>query len=222
MAAWERKYSDEERTALEEAYLDRGIRPVKRIKALAEAGELPYNGAQLPAFTVPLSTIYDLGRTAKQRRSGVIHSELADGDPDDAIEVIRKRLLSVADHETKRLVKAAKRDKTPANAKELQGWARALREAAAIPARHQQRLPIQPGLPARDGTREKESATVGTLARDILKADQSAPKLSKHRPQPVYRAGSSNAPTDTPTSPNDHNPSPGSWLRDEINRLSNA
>jgi hypothetical protein len=46
-------YTEEQRLALSEAYVDRGVRPAGRVVELAAAGELDFRGERLPSLRRP-------------------------------------------------------------------------------------------------------------------------------------------------------------------------
>lgn len=150
MAGWERKYSDQQRRAVIQARLERGL-PAKAVSELAARGELvALNGDKLEPFEIPEGTVYSYGRNAESRRRRAATSTLADQPAQDAVEEIRRRLVAALDHETMRLDERRRRKPNePSDAEQLRKCARALRELAAMPAPGERGR--QPGRPGQDG-----------------------------------------------------------------------
>lgn len=176
MSTLQAAYSDDERDAMVEAYLDRGIRPARRIVELAEAGELKPG---LPAFKVRgrEGTIRSLSSEARRRRAGKVRSELAGLPPRDALEALRQRLVSLADHLTHEAERAARRKQL--DAKRPTEIARLLREIAAIPGPNDAR-PVKPGdkIPGGGGKHNGGATTSGPAAAMLA-------ELNKERSHPA-------------------------------------
>ena len=97
MARFAEKYSQRERDAMAEAVVDARIAP-RRVVELAARGELHDGfGAPLEPFETNATTIRDLARRLRRRRAGLEVSALAAEPHRDAIEKLRRRLISVAD-----------------------------------------------------------------------------------------------------------------------------
>lgn len=133
---FESPYSDEQRDAVTTAYLDRGIRPAKRVSALARAGELTHGDEKLDPFTVGENTIRDWARHRRRQRAGEDNGKLSQLPPLDAVEAIRRRLINAIDSELGHLERAQNRRK-PLTDKQLATMARVAdiaSRAAKIPA----------------------------------------------------------------------------------------
>lgn len=157
-------YTDEQREAVALAYVDQGHTAPATAK-LAAAGELTLHGDPLPAFAINEHTIRTAGRALKKRRSGLAASGLAEKAPKDAIELLRRRLVIVADRELGFL--EGKRAGA-IDLERLRQVIRCVREAAALPGPKDPRPPA-PGSRA-PGSDAQDGATVGGLAGSIMKA----------------------------------------------------
>jgi hypothetical protein len=130
------KYTKAEKHAVSEAYLDRGIRPARRIHELAKAGELTYNGEKLPAFEMPVNSITAYARDLHRRRAGKGRSALADAPPLDAVEALRRRLVAALDHELGLIedLQRLPRARRPELGERIRATARAVREVQGLTA----------------------------------------------------------------------------------------
>lgn len=177
------KYSDEQRRAIEHAYLDAAIRPATEIPRLAAAGELVWQGQAIDAFEIPYATALEIGKAEERRRTGRAHSQLVNQPHKDAVEVLRCRMVSLLDHETNRLERAQRKaQNAPIDAEQLRKVGRALRELASMP---------EPGTRgARPGAGAKAGQPTGEApARD----DSMAGKL-----RTAMRGGAHTASSDAP------------------------
>lgn len=177
MPEFRAKYSEDERAAIVEAGLDKGIKPISTICRLAAAGELTLKGEKIPAFTIPNPTASGYVGQARRGREGRILSDLGSAPPRDAMEQMRRELVNLAHYELRRVDKASKRSKKPVDPEHGRRIARWLREIAAIPGQDQSRLPVAPGIHAQNG--ERDGAVRDGLAGSILRAD-------KPRSAPTY------------------------------------
>lgn len=170
MANWQPTYDDAQRGGVEEAYL-RGVRPVRLICELAARGELSSGGEPVPAFEIPGTSARYIGDRALRRRQGDFATKLAKMPARDSVELLRRRYLSVIDHELARIERqAAKRDSKPVDAVFLIKLARLTRELAALPGPDEQRLPRKLGERPGDGTPQRERPLDNDLSRQILRA----------------------------------------------------
>lgn len=171
MTQWAPKYSDTQRRAVEYAYLDKAIRPATEIARLAKRGELVFEGRKVPAFEIPYGTVLDIGKAEEKRRTGRAHSQLVNQPHPTAVEQLRRRLVSLLDHETIRLEREQrKHSKQPADAEQLRKVGRALRELASLPEPSAGRAP-RPGATARSGAPTGESpAKENSMAGSIQAA----------------------------------------------------
>ena len=171
MPAFTRMYTDQQREAMAAAFV--GGMTCKAVVAAAGAGELVHNGQRLEAFEAKPSTVRDLGRRLRKRRAGELHSQLLEASPRDAVEALRRRLVSAADHELDALEGARKRGER-VDLERLRQVARTVREAAAIPGPTAPRPPA-PGVRDRDTGVRVGGPTRGGLAAQILEATARGP-----------------------------------------------
>lgn len=185
------KYSDEQRAAVVAAFVDGGS-TAPAIVDLASAGTLEHDGEQLAPFEMPASTVRSLARDARRRRSGAMRLDLANAAPADALEDLRRRLVSAIDHELRQVERRQSAGKAVKGAgEELRQLARAYRELASRTGPVGSR-PAAPGAKV-NGAREG-GQTRGGLAGALL---------ADHRASAVPRVGLAAAPvapqvSDTP------------------------
>lgn len=186
MAAFDEHYSDEQRDAIASAWNDKGVRPAVRVAQLALAGELTRpDGSKLAPFggrdgkPVPEGTVRSLARDERLRRRGETNSELAKAAPRDAVEMLRKRLVSVTDSEIARLERVqVKAPSEPVNAEQVRQLARAVLEIARLPGPTD---PRPPSAATRDADGKRGPQATGGLAGALMKdhrghAGQTAPQ----------------------------------------------
>ncbi len=136
MGRLETKWTHEQREAVATAYLDRAIRPAKRIQQLARTGEL---APSLEPFDMPTSTIYDAARQLQQRRAGEALRGQTPARTSQTVQGLRRRLTIVADRELGILeAEQLKANKTsePQQRRRItliRELGRAVREIAALP-----------------------------------------------------------------------------------------
>lgn len=168
MADFERKYSDAQKGAIQEAWGDRGVRPAKRISAQAAAGELTYLGELVPAFAVPDTSVREIGGKYLRRRERAARDALAGQAPRDTVEAIRQRIAVALDVQLgniERLQARGKFERVSVN--ELQQIGKALRELAALPGPSNE--PAQARRPgARDVDGRQDGRTRTGLAAQLL------------------------------------------------------
>ncbi len=200
MGRFDPVYTAEQRSAIEEAYLDRGIRPARRVAELARVGELL---PELDPFPIPTPTAADMIRTAKKRRAGQLASALADQAPRDATETIRRRLVSMVDKELERIEKL----KGPVDMDLLRQVARAAREIAALPGPTDPR-PVAPGARIPGTTEHEPGGKPGGLAGAILSSHRKsgAEPSPRRTPQPTTDDDGDQGTGDTSTETTAHEP----------------
>jgi hypothetical protein len=191
MGAFQAIYTDAQREAVEHAVLDRGIAPANRVAQLAQAGEL----ADLEPFTIPPATIRDMARRARKRRAGELRSGLSDVPAAQAIDVLRKRLVSAADLELERLERKQRRGMRlePREVETMRQVARILRELAALP--DVQRRATAPGArhapaPGETEGQKDGGATTGGIGGAIMR-DVRKQRTTPYRDTESDSAGSS-------------------------------
>lgn len=168
MGAFQRKWSDEQRDAMVSARLDRGM-TYRRVMELATAGALTApDGSKLAPFKPPLSTVASLARDEKKRRMGRQTTQLAQLEPRDAIEALRRRLLSAADTVLQVEEKKAPEKRDLDRMREV---GRCVREFAAIkaPSDEPSRKPGQ-----RENGRQPEAPTRTGMAGALIAAHRKA------------------------------------------------
>lgn len=176
MPQYTRVYDDAQRGGIVEAGVDRGVRPISRICRMAYAGELTFEGDQIPSFQIPDASARAIVEKARKGREGRNLSDLAAKPPKDAIELLRRRFLNLIDYELTRVEKQAKRKNSkPIDAALVRNLVRAGREAAALPGPEDKRLPMQPG--SNTGAGRTEGQTRDSLGGSILNA---ARRSSQH------------------------------------------
>ena len=166
--AFNEKYSHEQRDAMAQAHVDLGL-TAKRVVDMAAAGELSLNGQRLPPFQATASTVRDKARQLRRRRAGQTSSRLADQPHRDAVETLRRRLVSAADVALTRLERDLAKPKLKPDVEQLRQIARAGREIAALPGRDDPRPPA-PGLKVngRGGRSDGGTTQGGIPARSSL------------------------------------------------------
>lgn len=134
MGQFETKYSDDQRRAVEYAALDAGIKPLTEIARLARAGELVLKGVALAPFEIPDASVRDIVAREKKRREGRQLTHLAQQPHETAVDLLRKRLVSLLDSETLRMEEhQRKHPKDVLDAEQARKCGRALRELASLP-----------------------------------------------------------------------------------------
>jgi hypothetical protein len=172
MSAFQRKYSDAQRDAYIGAVLERGM-SAARVAQLAAAGELKgTDGAFLDPFDVPASTVRGDARKARNRRLGREASDLAKLPARDAIEALRRRMVSLADRELRDLERRPAGTVDPERFRQI---GRVLRELQAIPGPKDNARPA-PGQ--KTGGEQHGGQTRNGLAGELLRAHKNGGQAS--------------------------------------------
>lgn len=240
MEPWKRVYSDQQRNALRYVFFVKGITNMAQIGRLANAGELVFEGRDIPAFPIPAASVRDIINQEKRKRLGKQHSDLVAKPPGDAVETLRRRLTSILDHETARLEKwQEKNTKTPVDAEQIRKLARAVRELDALPGPGERSTKTAPGRGAQQGNGGEAPAKPNTLAGTLAAAlkpgainpernaatEDVPPDHNEHRDKQPQNTGIatrlkevSYQPTKQTTSTTDHNDTddPGAFARDGL------
>jgi len=167
MPAFQTVYTSTQREALAVTYVDRKVRPARRVVDLAAAGSLELDGVTLEPFKTNENTVRDEARKLRNRRAGKVKSEVAAMPPRDAVEALRRRFVNVLDAELEAVENRPRGKRDPERLRQI---ARALREVAAIPGPTEPR-PVKPGQ-KNPGTQTTNGGTTkGGLAGAILAAD---------------------------------------------------
>jgi hypothetical protein len=184
---FQRKYSDEQRGAIEQAWGDRNIRPARRIATLAAEGELTFDGELVDAFVVSCQTISDIGRRYLRRREKHQQRLIAQQGPKDSVEMVRRRLAIVIDEQLAYVERRQQRNRHHTiTGEELRQIGRAARELAALPGPNGEApLTRKPGAHDPTSKSKPDGHTRGGLAAQILRANE---------PQPITTAQASPPP----------------------------
>jgi hypothetical protein len=130
VAPFRSRFTDEQREAVVAA---RAKHPAPRVAELAAAGRLRNAaGEQLAAFEIAPTTIRDLCSRARRRSIGEAPSPMANLEPVQAIEGLRKRLVAAADHLLADYEHQVARNPSKADPERLRQLLRCAREAAAL------------------------------------------------------------------------------------------
>ncbi len=182
MPAWDAKYTEAQREAAAVAYVDRQVRPARAVVQLAAAGDLIYGDGKLDPFTISETAIREYASQLRKKRRGTLKSGLTDASHGDAVERLRKRLVSAADHELSRIERMQARNNRTGTAdpEHVRQAARMVREIAALPGKNDPRT-VKPGMRT-PGTKDTETGQVNSgLAGKIINAHRKpaqAPNLS--------------------------------------------
>jgi hypothetical protein len=185
MSRFQRVYTDEQIEAITEAREADMTAP--QIVERAAAGALMLDGKALPPFEANDSSIRRIAIDHRRRRLGLVRSPLADLEHRDAIEELRVRYVSGADHMLADFERTLKRNPAKADTERYRQIGRCLREAQALGGRNEA-VPPPPGARI-PGTDFKASGrTTGGLAAQIeaahLREPQRRPVPKPPDPQP--------------------------------------
>lgn len=186
------KYSDREKDAIRDYAAANPAATGAQIAELAGRGLLKVDGETVAPFQIPEATVRDLKRRARRKAEGLARTELGSELPRDALEILRRRLVSAADHKLarmERLLSDGHHDRV--SGEDIRQVARAVREIAAIPGADGSPAARRPGehIPgtgkngATDGGR-----TRGGLAGSIFAAVSPAPVREDVSP-PLHEEG---------------------------------
>jgi hypothetical protein len=167
MPAHAARYSQWQREAIIAAIETPGT-SAPRIARAARAGTLEHpSGAQLGPFEIPENTVRSIARRARIKREAAQAAiELVDQPPRDAVEFLRRRLITAIDTEMTR-IEIEQNESGWIKGDALRQVGRALRELAAVPGPNDPRPPA-PGAKV-NGIRNG-AETRGGLAGKILAA----------------------------------------------------
>jgi hypothetical protein len=178
---FERTYSDDEMEAALTAYLDRGIRPQRRVIEMAAAGQLlTKDGRKVRPFTLNAHTFRDYLQRERRRRTGRLPGHALD-NPDDVLEGLRRRMVGLAHAEVAYVEGQKKGKRDPEHMRQI---VRLMRELAALPrpGEGRGRAPGQ-----RENGEKQSGETTGGLAGSLLAAHRRTP-AQEHPPQTSTRA----------------------------------
>lgn len=224
MPRFDAKYSDEQRDAAAIAYLDRNIRPAGRVVQLAKRGELRYGDEILEPFDITPDAVRTYASRLRKSRAGELKSGLTDAAPRDAVEMLRRRLVSAADNMLQAIERRQRRGKhDPKDPELLRQIARAAREIAALPSKDDPR-PVAPGQHIPGAGANNGDRTRSGLAGSILHAhrgtrvhaNEEDPRQSASTEQDID--GERSAAQYTSTEPHEAgtDDAPGAWMREQL------
>jgi len=130
---WDAKFTAEQKEAAALARVD-GHRTARRVAEMAAAGELTHRGEPVGAFDISSNYVNQLGERLKRTRRGETVSKLAEMPHRDAIEVLRRRLVSVGDAVLTALEKQAEKEPAKLDLERLRQAGRVVVELGKIPA----------------------------------------------------------------------------------------
>jgi hypothetical protein len=203
MGTFGAKYTPEQRDAFVGAVLDgvpglegRGpggtLTAPQAVKAAAD-GKLP----GLPAFEVNLSTVRHYAQLERRAREGVTISRLDRKDPREAVELLVKRMVRIADKELQRIERRP--NNRPVPAEDLRKLARAVREIDGL-ARSLGQTPAGGDTPTPTG--DQAPAAVDLI--DELAAEARQPATpGAQRPEPPGEEGTREALASRPAEPHE-------------------
>lgn len=209
------KYTTQQKDACVSAVLDKGVKPYTLVAKLAAEGALTGE-----PFNIDPLYIGRLARDAKRRRLGLNATKLEALPPRDAVEVLRRRMLAIAEHHIDRLERKDKANKlTP---KETADVIRVLRELAALPGPDQAR-PVKPGAKIPGENRNNGGPTRGGLAGAMLRDLENTPTPGAPHTPPNDTPKDTTTPDPEPE-PTTHNPpptttQPDSWMGGRVAAL---
>lgn len=134
MGGFQRVYSDEQRQAVAQAVVARGITSPRTLSALAAAGELTLDGELVPAFALTEASAKRLADNARRDQERRVRDARAIA-PADAVEEYRRRLSVLLDRQLSYLEELQSRRRyRDVKSSDLAGLARALQQLAVVPA----------------------------------------------------------------------------------------
>lgn len=161
---------------MQQAWGDRGIHRPQSIVALAAGGELTADGDLVDAFTITASSARYIGDSYLKRRKRQANQAIAQHEPQDAIEALRRRFVAVLNEQLTDVERLQARGKhAQIKGEQLRQIARALRELAALPGPEGGKRARAPGAhdPAQGIT--PDGTTRGGLAGKIRATTQPRP-----------------------------------------------
>jgi len=170
MARFDRVYEPDQIEAFLHAYLDRKIRPMRKVCDMARGGQLlTRDGRETRPFDPNPHTFAGYVARERRRRRGAPRGSALDR-PDDVLEGLRKRMIAVADQELTFVERQRRGKRDPEHLRQI---ARVLREVAALPKPGEGRG-RQPGKRDHNGVMV-DGQTEGGIAGKLLAAHRRAP-----------------------------------------------
>lgn len=220
MGQFDEKYSRAEKDAVASYWLDRKVRPAAAICRLAEAGELEHEGKRLPKFRISEAMVRHEGAKLRKQRHGELRTQLAAVTPRDAVESLRKRLVSAVDHEMQRIEReqqGALLSGDPIDGTRLTKLASAVDRIAKLPI-HDEAIPLPRGH-KREAA--KASAPLGqSLLNAATGAGHDRDTVEDANASPAAGSPASDTHPDATAvdipSVGEHDPYAPDWIRDEL------
>lgn len=130
MSNFDRRYSEIEMETAISYYLDRKVKPLRRVVEMAEQGQLvTREGIQLRPFTINAGYLRSSITLERKRRAGTT-GRTALADPDDVLAGMRKRMIMMAEQELRHAERQKRGKRDPEHLRQI---ARLLREVSALP-----------------------------------------------------------------------------------------
>jgi hypothetical protein len=206
------KYTPEQREAV--AVAREAGRTGPQVARLAAAGKLRHDGQRLPAFQIPPASVRTISVTWRKRRAREgMDVELSEMPHRDAVEVLRRSLLDVAQVELRRMRKAQRRTGA-VTWTEIRELARCVGDLARLPG------PLDPP-PA---TRNQPDARTGLRGVESRPGGEAGVLLRAHRGEhdpdrPAAQAPTPRVEPDYEPKPVDEEPAvvdPGPQIAEEL------
>lgn len=200
MGQFAQKYSRDQKDACATAYVDRRL-TAREVQNLARDGHLTLNGQQLEPFEIALAMIYDSGKRLRRQRKGELATGLTDVPHEDAIESLRKRLVSMVDKELARLERAQPKGRL--DIEYTRQLARAMREIKALGGPGER--PPKPGQRDPKTQQHADGHTVGGLAGQIISSAgrSNEAETAPERPSPQHTQAETRAEEPSTAEPTD-------------------
>jgi hypothetical protein len=160
---FQRKYTAEQEAAIAFARSERGM-TAPAIAEQARLGLLELDDQLLEPFEIPAATVSTIARRVQKRAMGEAPSDLAAVAHRTAIEILRQRMVSAADHLSRDFERTLRVSPGKADPERGRQIVRMIREAAALPAPDH---PLPPRPRSTDEGGNTEGATKGGLAAQI-------------------------------------------------------
>lgn len=185
---FDEKLTDEQREAAALRYLDTEDTG-REVARKAGAGELTLRGEPVDAFDIAPSYAAQLGLKLKRQRTGKATSKVADMPHRDALEVLRRRLMSVGESAVAALEKQAAKDAEKLDLERLRQAGRVLIELGKIPGPAETR-PAQQG---RDVNGNRDTPTRGGIAGALLREHRASAEPAQDEAHSRTDSGDSTA-----------------------------
>lgn len=175
MSAFDRKYEPDQIEAFCHAYLDRKIRPMRKVIELAKQGALlTRDGRETRPFDPNPHTFAGYVARERKRRRGSTRGSALDR-PDDVLEGLRRRMIAVADQELTHWERKRTGNRDP---EQLRQITRLMREISAMPKPGE-------GRSRAPGQRDENGQMVDGASKGIAGKMLAAHRRSQTAPEPL-------------------------------------